>query len=141
MAGTLTTEGMNEILDDALKDNDAVYIGLVDNAGFTAYAEGDTAAQNGGTNGWTENTDYDEATRPAWGPDAASGGAITNSTTVDYSINATVTILGAAAFDNSTKGGTGGNLMMEGDFSGGTASLVSGNTLKVTFQFTLTDNT
>lgn len=141
MAGTLTTEGLNEILDDGLKDNDTVYLALVDNAGFSAYAEGDTAAQNGGTNGWTENTDYSEGTRPAWGPDAASGAAIGNSTTVDFSMNATVTILGSFAIDNSTKGGTGGNLFGAGDFSGGSASLVNGNTLKVTFQLTLTDNT
>lgn len=140
MAGTFTTEGMNEVLDDAL--GAGIYVGLVDNSGFSAYAEGDTAAQIGGTNGWSEFTTYSDATRIAYSPAAASGGVLTNSaSTADFSINGSGTVLGAFLIDDSTKDGTSGNLIGEGDFSGGTVAVVNGNTLKVTVQGTLTDNT
>ena len=59
----VTNEGLNDWLTQYLKGaayTAAFNVGLIDNAGFTAIAAGDTYAQIDGTNGWAELTDYDE---------------------------------------------------------------------------------
>lgn len=136
----VTTEGKNDQLTQYFKGSAytaAFFIGLVNNAGFTAYAAGDTAAQIGGTNGWAEGTPYSNATRVAWVGGAASGGSIDNSGSVGvFTINATQTVRGGFVATSSTKNGTSGKLYGAVDFSAA-RSVVSGDSLQTTASFTL----
>lgn len=108
------------------------FMGLIDNAGFSTLAIGDTMSSHAG---WTESTAYTESVRQTWSPAAVSGQSITNTTNVTFSINATVTIAGAFLVSNSTKGGTTGILWATGQFSSAQA-LVSGQSLKITYTCT-----
>lgn len=124
--------GLNHILETQFNGGTQVtvwYIGLIDNAGFTALANADTMASHAG---WAESSAYDEATRPEWTAGAASGRAITNSTTVDFTVNATATIKGLFITSNNTKGGTTGTLWSTAAF-GTTVAVNDGDTLKVTY--------
>lgn len=115
------------------------YLGLVDGASAPTYAAGDTAVTH---TGWTENTGYSNATRVTctFGTaTTASPSVITNSASpAAFSMNATSTIAGAFLISNSTKGGTTGTLFSEASFSSpGNRSVVSGDTLNVTYTFSL----
>lgn len=129
----IVDEGINQLLDDGFNGGAqtfaTAYIGLVDNSGFSAFANGDTMASHAG---WTESTAYSEASRPTWNPDAAASRAVTNSTTVDFTINATATIKGIFVTSDNTKGGTTGTLWATAAFSSN-ASVVSSDVLKVTY--------
>jgi hypothetical protein len=136
----VTTEGKNDQLSQYFKGSAytaAFFIGLVNNAGFTAYAAGDTAAQINGTNGWAEATPYSNATRVAWVGGTASGGSIDNTASVAvFSINATLTVRGAFVATASAKNAITGKLYGEADFSVA-RSVVSGDSLQVSSTFTL----
>jgi hypothetical protein len=117
------------------------FIGLIDGPGSgTTIAAGDTMSSHGG---WTENVGYSNATRPA----ATFGTATTanpseqtnSASPASFNINATSTIAGAFLVSNSTKSGTTGILFSASDFqSPGDRSVVSGDTLNVTYTFSLT---
>ena len=124
------TGGKNDLLDKYFAGSAYTatwYLGLINSGG--TYAAGDTMASHGG---WTENTGYAAATRPAptWNA-AASGSKATTATA--FSINATSTIGGAFMTTNNTKGGTTGILYSAGNFTGGNRSVASGDTLNVTY--------
>jgi len=133
------TEGLNDALDKHL--NGVAYtaswsIGLIDNAGFSALAAGDTAAQIGGSNGWAELTSYSQANRVPLVLGAASGGSIDNTASLAvFTINASVTIYGAFISSDSTKGGTSGVLYGEGALSTPQPA-ISGNSLSLTVVLT-----
>lgn len=129
----VTTVGKNFALDTVLSGSAytaAWYLGLIDAAGYSAVAAGDTAASHAG---WAEFTGYSNGTRPApsWG--AASGGSKA-STATSFSINAAGTVKGAILISNSTKGGTTGTLYSAGLFSGGDKVVAAGDTLNVSYQ-------
>jgi hypothetical protein len=142
----VTTEGKNDLLTKYLKGSGYTatwFVGLVDNAGWTAYAAGDTAAKITAsanpptTNGWQEGVPYSNANRVTWTGGTAAAGSIDNSASqAAFNINATLTVRGAILDSNNTKQGTSGVLYCEGDFSAARAVL-SGDTLNVTV--TLTD--
>lgn len=128
----VTTAGKNLALDTVLSGSAytaAWYLSLIDAAGYSAVAAGDTAASHAG---WAEFTGYSNSTRPApsWG--SASGGSKA-STTTSFNINAGGTVKGAILISNSTKGGTTGTLYSAGLFSGGDKVVASGDTLNVTY--------
>lgn len=128
----IVDEGIHYLLDAGFNEGSqdtTHYVGLVDNSGFSAFANADTMSSH---SGWSENTDYDESTRVAWNPDAAASRAVTNSTTVDFTMNATATIKGIFVSSNSTKSGTTGTLWATAAFSSN-ASVVSSDVLKVTY--------
>jgi hypothetical protein len=118
----------------------AWYIGLITGPGSgTTIAAGDTMSSHAG---WTENTGYSNATRPA----ATFGTATTadpsvidnSASAASFSINATSTIAGAFLTTSNTKSGTTGILFSASDFqSPGDRSVVSGDTLNVTYTFSL----
>lgn len=116
------------------------YLGLITGpAASTTFAAGDTAASHAG---WTENTAYSQATRPQAtfaAATTADPSVITNSASpATFSINGTATIAGAFLISNNTKGGTTGILFSESDFQApGDRSVVNGDTLTVTYQFSL----
>jgi hypothetical protein len=118
----------------------AWYIGLYGAAASNNPAAGDTMSSHAG---WTENTTYSNATRPqaVFGTaTTANPSVISNSASVAvFNINGTTTVGGAFLVSNSTKGGSTGTLFSASDFqSPGDRSVVSGDTLNVTYQFSLT---
>ena len=116
------------------------YLGLYGAGSTNNPAAGDTMASHAG---WTEVTAYSQATRPACSfatPTTANPSVATNSASpATFSINGTTTVGGAFLTSNSTKGGTTGTLFSAADFgSPGDRSVVSGDTLTVTYTFSLT---
>lgn len=117
----------------------ALYMGLVDNSGFTAFAAGDTMAVSGHT-GWTEiaaGTGYTTtgSNRLTWSPAAAASKSISNSSTVNFPMLGTYTVKGA--FLTNLQSSTGSSptyyIAAEAAFSGGTQSVNNGDTLKITY--------
>ncbi len=143
----VVNEGLDDLLDKYLKGSGytaAWYVGLVDNANWTAFAAGDTAAKINTTanppttNGWQECTAYDEATREALTLGSVSGQSVDNSASkASFTINATKTLKGGFIASVGTKGGTTGVLYGEVAFtSGNTRAVESGDTLNVTVTLT-----
>lgn len=117
----------------------AWYLGLYGAAASNNPAAGDTMSSHAG---WTEVTAYSQSTRPActFGTaTTADPSVITNSGSVAvYSINGTATVGGAFLTSDNTKGGTSGTLFSAADFAApGDRSVVSGDTLNVTYTFSL----
>lgn len=115
------------------------YIGLYGAASTNNPAAGDTAASHAG---WTEVTAYSQATRPQAtfaAATTADPSVITNSASpAVFSINGTTTVGGAFLISNNTKGGTTGILFSASDFTApGDRNVVSGDTLNVTYTFSL----
>jgi hypothetical protein len=129
----ITDEGMNSLLDvhfHAATQITTWYIGLVDNSGWSAFADADTLSSHAG---WSEFTSYTEANRVTWAEDAASSRSISNSTTADFSINATGNVKGIFVSSNNVKTtGTTGTLWSTAAFSSVVAT-ANGDTLKVTY--------
>jgi hypothetical protein len=117
----------------------AWYLGLVDNSPSPSYAAGDTMSSHAG---WAENTDYTQTNRPTvtfGSATVADPSVIDNSGSVDvFTMNASVTIAGAFLTSDNTKGGTSGILFSASTFqSPGARTVVSGDTLNVTYEFSL----
>lgn len=128
----IVDEGINHILETEFNGGTPIttwYMGLVNNAGFSAFANADTMASHAG---WTETAAYAEANRPEWTAGTAASRSITNASTVDFSINATVTIRGIFITSNSTKSGSTGVLWATAAFASN-VSATNGDTLKVTY--------
>ena len=116
------------------------YIGLYGAAASNNPAAGDTAASHAG---WTEVTAYSNATRPVAtfaAATLANPSVVTNSASpASFSINGSTTVGGAFLINNSAKSGTTGTLFSAADFQApGDRSVVSGDTLNVTYTFSLT---
>jgi len=118
----------------------AWYLGLVTGPGAgNTYAAGNTMASHAG---WTENTDYSEGVRQTatfGAATTADPSVISNSASVAvFSMNGTATIAGAFLSSDDTKGGTTGILFSVSNFtSPGDRAVVSGDTLNVTYTFSL----
>lgn len=116
----------------------AWYIGLYGAGASNNPAASDTMSSHAG---WTENTTYSNATRPAatFGTaTTADPSVISNSgSPAAFNINGSTTIGGAFLTSNNTKGGTTGTLFSAADFTGGDRSVSSGDTLNVTYTFSL----
>ena len=133
----VVTAGKNFMLDTTFSGTTysaAWYLGLVDGASSPTYNAADTMSSHAG---WTELTDYSESTRPAptWSS-ASSGSKATTATS--FSINGSGTVAGAFMTTDNTKSGTTGTLFSAGNFSGGSRTVASGDTLNVTYTATLT---
>jgi len=117
----------------------AWYIGLYGAGASNDPAAGDTMSSHAG---WTEVTAYSQSTRPAatfGSATVADPSVINNSGSVAvFSINATTTVGGAFLTSDNTKSGTSGILFSAADFaSPGDRAVVSGDTLNVTYEFSL----
>ena len=117
----------------------AWYIGLYGASSSNNPAAGDTAASHGG---WTEITAYSQATRPQ----AVFGAATTADPSVisnalspaQFSITGSTVVGGVFLISNNTKGGTTGVLFSAADFQApGDRTMVSGDVINVTYQFSL----
>jgi len=112
------------------------FVGLITGPGSgTTFAASDTLASHAG---WTESTAY-SGSRPTAtfaAATTANPSVVTNSASkASFSINATATIAGA--FLCSAASGTSGTLFSAADFTGGDRSVTSGDTLQVTYTFSL----
>lgn len=129
----IVNEGIEHLLDVGFHGQSQVgtwYIGLVDNSGWTAFADDDTLSSH---SGWTESTAYTESDRVEWEEDAASSRAISNSTTANFSIDATGNLKGIFISSNNVKStGNTGTLWSTAAFSSVVAT-ANGDTLKVTY--------
>jgi hypothetical protein len=115
------------------------FLGLYGSGSTNNPAAGDTMASHAG---WTEVTAYSQSTRPACSfgtATTADPSVISNSASpATYSINGTTVVGGAFLTSNNTKGGTTGILFSAADFqSPGDRSVVSGDTITVTYTFSL----
>jgi len=115
----------------------AWYLGLVTGPGSgTTFAAGDTLVTHAG---WTESAAYAGSRKAVTFGTAttASPSVISNSASPSsFVMNATVTIAGA--FLTNVSSGTSGVLFSAGDFTGGDKFVDSGDTLNVTYTFSLT---
>jgi hypothetical protein len=115
------------------------YLGLYGAASSNNPAAGDTMALH---TGWTEVTAYSEANRPTAQFAAATNAnpsVVTNTANkAVFSINGTTVVGGAFLTNSNTKGGSTGTLFSAADFAApGDRSVVSGDILNVTYQFSL----
>lgn len=115
------------------------YLGLYGAAASNTPAAGDTMSSHAG---WTEITDYSNSTRVAATfvtATTANPSVVTNTASpAIFNINGTATVGGAFLTSGSAKSGTTGTLFSAADFgSPGDRSVVSGDTLSVTYTFSL----
>jgi hypothetical protein len=115
------------------------YLGLYGSGASNTPAAGDTMSSHAG---WTEVVPYSNANRVTATLAAATlanPSVVTNSASpAVFNINATSTVGGAFLTSSNTKSGTTGTLFSAADFgSPGDRSVVSGDTLSVTYTFSL----
>ena len=115
------------------------YLGLYGAGASNTPAAGDTMSSHAG---WTEVVAYSNATRVAATfvtATTANPSVVTNSASpATFNINGTTTVGGAFLTSGSAKSGTTGTLFSAADFgSPGDRSVVSGDTLSVTYTFSL----
>ena len=115
------------------------YLGLYGAAASNTPAAGDTMASHAG---WTEIVPYSNANRVTATlatATTANPSVVTNSASpAVFNINATATVGGAFLTSNNTKSGSTGTLFSAADFgSPGDRSVVNGDTLSVTYTFSL----
>jgi hypothetical protein len=115
------------------------YLGVYGAGASNTPAAGDTMASHAG---WTEVVAYSNATRVAATfatATTANPSVVTNTASpAVFNINGTTTIGGAFLTSGSAKSGTAGTLFSAADFgSPGDRSVVSGDTLSVTYTFSL----
>jgi hypothetical protein len=115
------------------------YIGLYGAASSNNPAAGDTMASHAG---WTEIEDYTQTERPTatFGSATVADPSVINNSgsPAQFSMDDTVTVGGAFLTSDDTKGGTTGILFSASDFQApGDRSVVSGDTINVTYEFSL----
>jgi hypothetical protein len=115
------------------------YVGLYGAAASNTPAPGDTMSSH---TGWNEIDCYSDANRPTatFAPATnANPSVVTNtSNKAVFNIDTTATVGGAFLTSNNTILGTSGTLFSAADFqSPGDRSVVSGDVLSVTYQFSL----
>jgi hypothetical protein len=142
----VTTVGRNDMLDKYFEGSayTAVwYMGLVDNASFTAYAAGDTLASH---TGWLEFLNYtisgSSTNRATISFGTPSSGSLASTATAFTISGAGGTVLGALVTvtqaRNTSSNGGAGVLYSAGSFTGGARTVVATDTLNVTYTATLT---
>lgn len=116
------------------------YLGLYGAAASNSPAASDTMSSHAG---WTEIVPYSNANRVTATfvtATTANPSVVTNTASpAVFNINGTATVGGAFLTSDNTKSGTTGTLFSAADFgSPGDRSVVSGDTLSVTYTFSLT---
>jgi hypothetical protein len=120
----------------------AWYLGLITGpASGTTISAGDTLASHGatGSGGWTENTDYSGNRKAVtFGSASTADPSVINNTASPAAFSMTGTATIAGAFLASVATGTSGVLFSASDFQApGDRAVVNGDTLNVTYQFSL----
>ena len=114
----------------------AMYFGLITGPGSgTTYSAADTLASHS----WTENTDYSSGRKAiTFGTPTTATPSVTTGTSSVFTMTGSATIAGA--FVTNASSGTSGVLFAEGDFTGGDKSVTTGDTLAITYTFSLTSS-
>lgn len=133
----VVNSGLEESIDMALLNgtqSSTWYV--VPSTGTPTFAAADTPASHAG---WTENADYDEATRQVW-TGVRTGQNVTNSASPAV-INITTgsTFGGAALFNNNTKSGSTGIMFSGVVASEGDQVLGAGGSLSMVYSITAAD--
>jgi hypothetical protein len=128
----VTDAGINDLLTQYFKGGGytaAWYIGLINNPATLSAA--DTSASHAG---WTENTNFDGASRPTLVLGPTGNKTMNNSASkAIFTINGSGgTISGTFLCTNPQKGATTGILYSEAAFASGNKTLVAGDVLTVT---------
>jgi hypothetical protein len=136
-----TNEGCNNALQNQFKASAytaAWYVGLINNASFTALADTDSSAQINGSNGWVEDTAYSGSVRQTLTLGSVSSGSVSNTASpASFTMNATGTLNGAFVASTATQGAGAGGTILYGEASfGSTQPYVSGNVITVTITLT-----
>ena len=136
------TQGLNDILSKYFAGSSytaAWYVGLINNASFTALAACDTSAQINGTNGWIEDTAYSAGVRQTLTLGSVSGGSVSNSASpASFTMNASGTLNGAFIATTATQGAGAGGTILYGEASfSSTQAYASGNVITVTVTLTM----
>lgn len=133
----VVNQGLQYMVSTSLDNNTQIstwYLGLIGT--LTTISGSDTLASH---SGWTEDTSY-SGSRPSvtFGTaTTANPSVLDNSASVAaFSITGTTTINGA--FLASVASGTSGTLFSAKAFTGGSRAVISGDTLNVTYTFSLT---
>jgi PKD repeat protein len=120
------------------------YLGLYGAGASNTPSASDTMSSHGaaGSGGWTEIVPYSNANRVTASfatATTANPSVVTNTASpAVFNINATATVGGAFLTSSNTKSGTTGTLFSAADFgSPGDRSVVSGDSLSVTYTFSL----
>ena len=146
----IANEGKNKLLSVMFHGDTPVttwYLGMIDNAGYTALAATDTYANIGQSgNQWAEFTGYTDdangasaSTRPTWTVGAASGQAATNASPVCFTITSAGTVVGLflvggiANAHNKSDHAAGGVLWATAPFGTGNVPVNPSDQLKVTY--------
>ena len=124
--------GMNYLLTAGFNAGSQIttwYIGLIDSASYSALDHADTMGTH---SGWIECTTYTEETHPEWTCGNADARAITNASTVDFTLNASKTLKGVYITSVNTKGSGSGTLWSTALFSSPIV-VNNGDVLKLTY--------
>lgn len=135
--------GLNDILNTYFRNGTTFSgwaVGLITGPGPTL-AAADTHDSHAG---WTEDTNYTEATRPLWAPAATVTQSLVNPSFIDFNINASVTIsglfivggtIGGGLNDADTKGSVSATpvLWATALFTGGDQTLNNLDVLRVNY--------
>lgn len=135
---TVTTQGKNALLDKFL-DLGTAYSAV---RGIIVTTVGNAASTYASPSPQVEGTSY-SGNRPTPSFSAASAGAKATSAAMAFSITGSMSVVGAGIVlgtSINTPGDTAATaiLLSSGTFTGGTRSVISGDTLNVTYTLTLT---
>lgn len=128
----VTATGKNTLLDTMFGGATACswYVGLISSVDYTALSVDDTMLSHPG---WTEGVDYLSPYRPAASFSAASMGQKAMSAAASFDITGAMDVVGMFLCSGDVRGATDGVLYSAGVFSSGVQSLVSSDTLEVTY--------
>lgn len=110
----------------------AWYIGLIEASTFSALSTSDSMSSH---SGWTELTDYDEGTRPAWSPANSSNQIKANSSAVVFTASSDMSVKGFFVTSDNTKGGVSGDLWSH-SIGSVDQDIPSGQTFKAFYELT-----
>lgn len=111
LANGVTVQGVDHLLDVGFRNQAAFavwYIGLIDNAGYSALSAADTHEAHAG---WSEFTSLYTGLRPAWDPAAAAGGHMTAATQAQVQVTAPGTVRGAFLASRAAVGAAAGHML------------------------------
>jgi hypothetical protein len=146
----ITNEGKNKLLNVMFHSTTAItawYLGLIDNASYTALAATDDYVDiNQAADQWKEFTTYNDdangsssTTRPAWGVGASSGQSVTNASAAVFDITTGGTVKGVflcggiSGCQTKNDHAAGGCLWATALFTSGDVTVSNGDQLKVTY--------
>jgi len=134
----VTNVGANYLLDNGMAGSSytaAFYLGLISSTSYTGVNVTDTMSSHGGwlEAGLANAPTYSQSARPTAAWSAAASRSKSLSSALAFSITGTGTIKGCFLTTVATKDGTTGTMYSSGTFTGGDKSVVSTDTVNVSY--------